>query len=104
MNFGYAKMWTFHNITPIQIEGDIVDSNLTHPILNWIIKVFMVVLVKHRHPKLSIHLVEGLEINMPQGLTTSSCTLFYHNIRAHYTPNINTMQITYEIMMALRFK
>jgi hypothetical protein len=60
----------------------------------------MVVLVKHRHPKLSICLVEGLEINMPQGLTTSSFTLFYHNIHAHYTPNINTMQITYGIMMA----
>jgi hypothetical protein len=104
MNFGYAKMWTFHNITPIQMEGDIVDSNLTHPILNWIITVLMVIVVKHRHPKLTICLVEGLEINTPQGLTTSSCTLFYHNIHAHYTPNINTMQITYVIMMALGFK
>jgi hypothetical protein len=61
----------------------------------------MVVLVKHRHPKLTIRLVEGLEINMPQGLTTSSCTLFYHNIHARFTPNINTMQLTYGIMMAL---
>jgi hypothetical protein len=64
----------------------------------------MVILVKHRHPKLTIRLVEGLEINMPQGLTTSSCTLFYHNLHGHYTPNINTMQITYGIMMALGFK
>jgi hypothetical protein len=63
----------------------IVDSNLTHLILNWIIDVFMVVLVKFKSPKLTIHLVEGLKINMPQGLIASSCTLFYHDIHAHYT-------------------
>jgi hypothetical protein len=53
--------------------------------------------IKHRHLKINIQHVEGLEVCRTQRLTPNSCNSFYTN--NHYTSNTITIMIIYGTVM-----
>ncbi len=60
------------------------NSNQSYTIQAWSTKSSLWFWFKCQHPKFNIRQIEGLEINIAQGLTSQSCETFYDNLQSLY--------------------
>jgi hypothetical protein len=86
LDFGNARMQTFSHLASAHLVK-VVELTQTRPtpFKHGIPRNSQWYYFKHWHPKLSIQLVEGLDVCKAHGFTSQSCNIFYHNLQTFYT-------------------